>query len=332
MSPEKPLVASQQTTEGIAILGVPRSGTTLLRRLIDAHPEIACPGETSVLNACARFLQSETIEGGTELGVLGGLGFAGFTEEEVLERLREFAFSFHREHARRRGKARWAEKTAFDIFYLDAIERIFGEHLKFICLFRHGLDTCCSLRDLCDKNGGYLREIHEYIRSYPRPLEAFARLWSEHSEALLRFAAAHPKNAISVRYEDLIAKPEEVLEGIFGFLGETWTPSLLRNALTDPGDVGLGDWKTYATQKIELGSVGRWKELPAQTRDSLAPIVNPALAACGYEAVPTRSDQPAVDSDREATRRRYEVGLLVNAMRNASESGDGSEKAPGAPL
>ncbi|MCA9663328.1 MAG: sulfotransferase, partial [Myxococcales bacterium] len=31
---------------GIIVLGAPRSGTTLLRRLLDAHPNIACPPET----------------------------------------------------------------------------------------------------------------------------------------------------------------------------------------------------------------------------------------------------------------------------------------------
>jgi hypothetical protein len=55
--------------EGILLLGSPRSGTTLLRRLVDAHPNIACPGETNVFSSCGRFLRSERIAEGVRIGV-----------------------------------------------------------------------------------------------------------------------------------------------------------------------------------------------------------------------------------------------------------------------
>src|SRR5262249_42673199 len=112
-------MAKRPAHDGIIVMGAPRSGTTLLRRILDAHPDIACPGETNLLAACARFLHSETIAEGVDIGVLAGLEFAGFAEDAVLEALREFAFGFHREYAKRQGKPRWACKTAFDVFYWD---------------------------------------------------------------------------------------------------------------------------------------------------------------------------------------------------------------------
>ena len=153
--------------QGIIVLGTPRSGTTLLRRLLDAHPDIACPGETNLLNSAARFMRSEKIAEGVDIGVMSGLRFCGFEEQDVLERLREFVFQFHREHARRAGKPRWAEKTAFDAFYVDEIERLCGDEAFFICMIRHGMDVTCSLKELCDVNGGYLQELHEYVRRHP---------------------------------------------------------------------------------------------------------------------------------------------------------------------
>ena len=130
--------------EGIVIIGCPRSGTTLVRRLLDAHSNISCPGETYLLTACARFLQGEQSVDGMEVGVLNGLAFAGFEREEVIRRLREFAFAFHREEADRKGKGRWAEKTAVDAFHLDEIRTLCGEHVHFVCVTRHGLDVAAS--------------------------------------------------------------------------------------------------------------------------------------------------------------------------------------------
>ncbi|MGH8166798.1 MAG: sulfotransferase family protein, partial [Woeseiaceae bacterium] len=169
----RPASMTDPAYEGTIVIGAPRSGTTLLRRILDGHPDVACPAETNVFSGCGRMLQSETIAEGLDVGMLSGLAFAGFAESAVLEALREFAFEFHRQYARKEGKRRWASKTAFDLFYLDAIEKLCGDHARFICLQRHGLDVACSLKDLCDTNGGYLSELHEYIRRYPSPLEAF---------------------------------------------------------------------------------------------------------------------------------------------------------------
>jgi len=55
--------------DGIIVIGCPRSGTTLLRRLLDAHPNIAAPGETYLFTACARFLRSERAVDGMDVGV-----------------------------------------------------------------------------------------------------------------------------------------------------------------------------------------------------------------------------------------------------------------------
>ena len=133
--------------EGIVVLGCPRSGTTLLRRLLDAHPAISAPGETYLLSAASRFLDGERMVDGLEVGVLNGVGFLGFDEAALLDRLREFIFAFRREHAAREGKRRWLEKTAVDAFHVDAIRRICGSHVHYICLVRHGLDVVCSMED-----------------------------------------------------------------------------------------------------------------------------------------------------------------------------------------
>lgn len=294
--------------EGIIVIGAPRSGTTLLRRLLNAHSRIACPGETNLFSACARFLHRESIAEGVGIGVLDGLSFAGFSRDEVIDRLREFAFDFHREHARSQGKPRWGEKTAFDAFYLGPIEELCGDHAYFICVQRHGLDVACSLQDLCEKNGGYLSELHEYVKRYPRLLEAFAHVWVDLTEAVRGFAARHPENSVTIRYEDLAARPEEVLKPVFEFVGESWEPGVLES-LVRRDEIGLGDWKTYGKKRIDSASVGRWRSLSGAAVGMLAQICNPTLSACGYDPVELNEDRTQVEAQR-----RYELGLLIQSM------------------
>ncbi|GIW39435.1 MAG: hypothetical protein KatS3mg076_0012 [Candidatus Binatia bacterium] len=314
-----------ESTEGILVLGPPRSGTTLLRRLLDAHPRIACPPETNVFAACGRFLRSEKTADGVGIGVLEGLEYAGFSREDVLSRLRELAFSFHREYASRQGKARWAAKTAFDAFYLPEIEALCGDRCAYVCLERHGLDVACSIQELCEKNGAYLRELHDYVVRYPAVLEAFAHAWADLARGIRAFAASHPEHSFLLRYEDLVAEPDATMQKLMGFLGESWDPEFTSKALSSRETVGLGDWKTYGRSSIDASSVGRWKKLPRYTLARLAEICNPVLELCGYEPVRVEPEEPP-----EAARRRYQVGLLLQRLKGAGRKDrePGPEPAP----
>jgi hypothetical protein len=297
--------------EGIIILGCPRSGTTLLRRLLDAHPNIAAPGETYLLTACARFLHSERAVDGMDVGVLSGLSYAGFDSQEVVDRLREFAFTFRREHAAREGKKRWAEKTAVDAFHIDEISRLCGDHAYFICITRHGLDVVCSIQDWCEKSQVYFSDLHRYIQHYPRPLEAFCHAWIDVTVAMRKFMADHPDNTIAVRYEDLVTNPDGEMRRIVEFLGEPWESELLLRALSQRESKGFSDWKTFSRSGIDSSSIDRWHKFSSSTRADLAQIVNPTLLECGYEAIEIEDVGPDV-----AARRRYELGLLFHTIKS----------------
>ena len=294
--------------DGIIVLGMPRSGTTLLRRLLDAHPNIACPGETHLLNAVARFIHSEDLIEGASMGVLDGLSFAGFPEEEILERLREFAFSFSRAQATRQGKSRWAEKTAIDVFYLKEIEKVFAGHVYQICVFRHGLDVACSNLELVEKNGGYLDEFHEYVKRHKCPLLAFCHAWVDVTKELMDFSDRHPDHTVVYRYEDLVTEPEETMRRVIEFVGEDWDPNILHIAMKSATNIGFGDWKTYAKTRIETSSMRRWSHLSPAMIHRAAEVLNPTLEQLGYDHLPIRDDR-----DAEEARRRYELGVLSGA-------------------
>ena len=308
-------MSSKETKPGIVVLGVPRTGTTLLRRLLDAHPNICCSGEPFLMRAAARFIDSDTVADGIDYGVLGGLSAAGFPREDVLASLREYCFGFLEEAAQRAGKPRWASKSAVDSFYTDAIDKIFGGHVRYVCILRHGLDAACSLQDLTEANRVFVSELHDYIVRYPAPLDAYAHAWVDVSERLLRLSRERAGEAILLRYEDLVAEPDKTLSGLFEFLDEDYAPELLQDAFAEQRVSGLGDWKTYGKDGIDAGSVGRYAELSDTEQSRLGAIVNPLLKELGYDPVPV-----SAPPDPDEAMRRHEMQMTFKAARARSES------------
>jgi protein-tyrosine sulfotransferase len=303
---------SNAAAQGIVIFGMPRSGTTLLRRLLDAHPAICCPPETNLLSAAARFLREEAFAGGVSIGVLSGLSFAGIAEQVVIARLRELVFGLLEDICRQSRKKRWAEKTAFNIFYLEQIEQLCSGSCRFLCLIRHPLDVVCSIKELTDKMEMYVAELHAYMRQYPAPLEAFAHAWVEMHARLRRFVRDHPDDCLMLKYEDLVHNPAEELQRVFDFLNEPAdVPAILSQALHGTEAIGLGDWKTYERRAIHTESVGRWRHLSPFTVNWLVNIIAAEMELAGYPSIATaRSPEP------EVARRQYELGLLVTHMRS----------------
>jgi hypothetical protein len=303
-------------SQGIIILGVPRSGTTLLRRLLNWHPEVFCGGETFLLTSAARFLRPDRIVDGIDYGVISGLQAAGIAPETLIGDLREFVTRYFRQLADTAGKPRWAAKTAIDSFYIGEIEQLFAGHAQFVCILRHGLDSVLSLKELCDANEVYVREFHQYIVRNPNPLEAFAELWSNVTTALLDFADRNSGSTIVLRYEDLVSKPDETLARLTTFLKISPDPALLE-ALTQDAPSGLGDWKTYGKTVLETEGMGRWRALGTATVSRLAPIVNPVLLRAGYDVV---IQDPVPDP--EQAMRRYEKHMSIQALRSRDRQKD----------
>jgi hypothetical protein len=307
---------SDQGYEGIVVLGSPRSGTTLVRRLLNAHPRICCPPETNLLRGFSNMLREEQSSEGLTIGVVPGLAFSGYTEAQILDRFRDLFFSFEREMAAQAGKPRWAEKTAFDAFHIDQIDRLIGDHCRYLCVTRHGMDVACSIKELSDAMDRYLAELHRYVQRWTSPLEAFAHAWVDCNRAILELRARRPLQCVSLRYESLLENPATELKRVFEALDEPAdVEAVLGAAFSQGAEVGLGDWKTYMTAGLNKASVARWKSLPADVAARLSEIVNPMLVELDYPAV-------IIDklSTGESARQRYRAMKMVNQMRAQSES------------
>src|SRR5262249_35446578 len=120
----------------IFIVGCGRSGTTLLRLMLDSHPAIAAGEETKFL---------------TDLEPIVGehwrlLHTYGFDRAWWLDRIRAFYGGFLEEYATRRGKRRWAEKTPGYTFHLAFLDELFPD-AQYLHLIRDGRDVVASFRE-----------------------------------------------------------------------------------------------------------------------------------------------------------------------------------------
>jgi sulfotransferase family protein len=204
------------------IVGVPRSGTTLLRIMLDAHSALAIPPETGFLPRLAA-LDGVAGEGRAAVEAITGsetwsdfhLDATAF-ESEVARLVpctpADVARTFYRMYASRFGKARWGDKTPT---YGTEIDRIAGllPEAHILHIIRDGRDVMLSVRGLWFRPGDTVEACAEdWARRLARTREIGHRL----------------SRYLEVRYEALVTSCEATLERICGFLDLAFEPGMLR--------------------------------------------------------------------------------------------------------
>lgn len=299
------------------ILGFPRSGTTVLSQLLDAHPEISCPPETNLFSGAGRFLAEQTAVEGPPIGVLAGLAFVDIAAEDVLAPLRDFLFAFHDRIA---GDAPiWVEKTATDIFHVEALEPLLVGHARFVVLVRHPLDVIASNHDLAEVMGAQLPEIFELTRGVNGPFDGYARAWLDRMTAVSAFVERHPDACHVLRYEDLMAAPEARLDELFRFMGAApCAGKVLKTAFAQPKRVGLGDFRAVEMTGLRPPASEGWRRrLPRAAAARIVPLLAPMMERYGY-AVPKMPRQPTRE---QAVRQLVMASNMRRSISHGSEGG-----------
>src|SRR5438874_698345 len=238
------------------VLGAPRSGTTLVRWILDTHSRIHCPGETRFLLALRDFYESpHTVPNLIALGI---------SEARLIAHLRTLVLAIMGELTAKAGKSRWAEKTPYYSILPNFIHTLFDGDCKFIIVVRHALDVALSMLDALDEKmwSPGLRMVHEtdlQLGLTDIPLLRAARIWSSYCEHLNAFRHLYPDCCFVVHYEKLVAHPERVASQVFEFIGEKLEPGLLESVFRTDHGAGLGDPKIKGKRSIEKDLVGQWK-------------------------------------------------------------------------
>ncbi len=269
----------------VFVLTSSRSGSTLLRFILDSHPELACPPETVVASACVSMLRSWTIleDAGSEGKPLTDTGQVPPAGIAVVQSAMDQLFGGY---LRRRGKRRWCDKSLDSHLYADLLAQAYPK-AKFICLYRHCMDVIASGVEACPW-GVHRFGFDPYVAQYPgNSVAAIGAYWMSCAQTIMKFEEEHPAWCHRIRYEDLVSAPEETVAAMFDFLEVPQVPGITADCFTIPHESnGPGDEKIWFTGQVTSSAIGRGVQVPfgALPEPMLAEI-NQALAKLGYRQV-----------------------------------------------
>jgi hypothetical protein len=259
-----------------------RSGSTLLRFLLDAHPDLACPPETNLPVLCAQLATVWSLIEGAPLSVNRG-DEPPLIPETAIGGIRETMDRMTGSYLTRRGKARYCDKSLGSARYAELLLRVYPE-AKFICLYRHPMDVIASGMEACPWGlNGY--GFDSYIATTPgNVVLALARYWADSATEILAAEEKFPGRCVRVRYEDLVTDPERAAREVFSFLDVDPVPGISARCFSAERErFGPGDHKIWHTSRVTAGSVGRGWSIPAGL---IAPqvlvTINDVSAQLGY--------------------------------------------------
>jgi hypothetical protein len=286
----------------VFVLTSSRSGSTLLRFILDSHPELACPPETTVASTCASLLRSWAIleEAGSEGRPLTDAAEVPAAGIAVVQSAIDGLFS---SYLRRRGKRRWCDKSLDSHMYADLLAQAYPQ-AKFICLYRHCMDVIASGTEACPW-GLHRFGFDPFVTQYPgNSVAAVGAYWTSCAQEILKFEEGHAALCHRIRYEDLVTAPEATVSAMFDFLEVEQVPGITRECFKIPHESnGPGDEKIWFTDQVTPAAMGSGVRVPfGALPPPLLREINEALAKLDYRQVgPEWNDVAGPFDPREPT-------------------------------
>ena len=278
------------------VCGVTRSGTTLIRLMLDAHPEVAIPGEThflpKLIKRCerGRVTADELADLVIEHKRWGDFHLDG---DELRERWRaldplnasDAIRSFYRLYAEKQGKRRYGDKTPGYIKEMPRIQRVLPE-VRFVHIIRDGRDVALS---------------HLRMNWGPSTVAESAELWVQRITKARR-QAPKVRHYTEVKFEHLVADTEGVLRRVCDFVELDFDPGMLdyheraeqrlrekardlprRNGPTQTAAARM-DSHRLASEPPRSDRIGMWRErMSASEVAEYERVAGPLLVELGYE-------------------------------------------------
>ncbi|XP_042193144.1 protein-tyrosine sulfotransferase 2 [Callorhinchus milii] len=256
----------------IFIGGVPRSGTTLMRAMMDAHPEIRCGEETRII---PRVLTMRQMWSRSEREKMR-LNEAGVTDQVIDSALQAFILEIIAKHGE---PAKYlCNKDPFTLKSLTYLSKLFAQS-KFILMIRDGRASVHSMITRKVTIAGFdLNSYRDCIIKWNKAIEIMYGQCMD----------VGPLRCLSVYYEQLVLHPRKSTETIMKFLNIPWNDAVLHHEelIGKAGGVSLSKIERSTDQVIKpvnLEALSKWVgHIPDNVVQDMAQIA-PMLAKLGYD-------------------------------------------------
>ncbi|WP_179351885.1 sulfotransferase family protein [Winogradskyella vidalii] len=256
----------------IFILGNPRSGTSLLRLMLDTHTDICIPPESHF------FLWLEDKYGDWEINMLDDYLndlFAStkfetwsfnieklkfYLEQKQIKSYAHLTSLIYGYYAFLKDKdiKFWGDKNSLWIEKLSAINKYYS-HAFYIHIIRDGRDIACSYKELSKKHS-----VSKYAPKLPSEIEVIAQDWSKNIEAIELFLNnIKTENKIVIHYEDLINNTKNTLTKILRKIDLKPTIAQMEYYKKPKKEIepeAFFDWKEKLTKPPDAKNVGKYKQ------------------------------------------------------------------------
>ncbi len=213
----------------IFIVGMIRSGTTLLDQIVSSHPDVTSAGEL-------RFWIEEALR------------LAATPELATPEKLNDLAETYLRYGQLLVGsEVRFTDKMPLNFAYVGVIRAAFP-NAKFLHIRRHPVDTCLSIYTTYFGKGALFAYKKSNIVAYFKAYLASMEYWRQNLQ---------PQTMFELDYEDLVTDPDTVIPQVIEFCGLPWSEACLRHHENKSAINTPSRWQ--ARQPMYLSSTERWK-------------------------------------------------------------------------
>ncbi len=238
--------AGYDNAEPIFIIGMPRTGTTLVERIIGAHSEVFAAGElrqfpmaiTALLNPQAASVNPDSV-----------LSPAAINAAQALDASELGKHYIASTRPRTGNTARFTDKLPLNFLYLGLIAKALPK-AKFIHVQRNPMDTCWS----------NFKQLFGAMYSYSYNLEDTAHFYLLYHDLMQHWQTLMPQRIYNLHYEQLVQHQEQESKKLLAFCELPWQPACLDFHRSDSGVATASS--VQVRQKMYQSSLQRWRRYP----------------------------------------------------------------------
>ncbi|MFT3791286.1 MAG: sulfotransferase [Rudaea sp.] len=238
------------------IVGMFRSGSTLVEQVLGAHPDVATGGELDIL---PRMVATELAPFPGSVATLDAARcaeLAGLYRTRLPAALREQAA----------GKAWLTDKRPDNYALLGLVKRLFP-NAKIVHSVRNPLDNALSV---------FMQHLNPRVFDYAGSLAGIGHHYGEYRRLMAHWKALYPDDICDFDYDAFVAQPQATLRALLDFLGLEWNEQCLRFHRRDNTVKTASYWQVR--RPLYGDASGRWQRY----RAFLDPLFA-ALDAAGVE-------------------------------------------------